>query len=329
MLFARALPFALVAVTASVAEARPVSEKVTERIVGTAVDEGLEALDTDTNKRHLANVIGSSAMRTAVRGTVASAVQGVVDGLVESGKSHGIEGFDGAHARTAIEKNLAPAAGTLTRRVVDAALVSALSDENAKRAEHFAELATRGVVRGLAQGIEYDLGPALGRTIKREIGPAVAHMLRENILPGVAQGLSSSPMQVAVSQTTASIAGSLVRSADHAIDETQQQKPEDERGIKLVGNKIALGYAVALFFAVAFAAMLIVLTVFLVRSGRRQRQIEHEGRTRERLLLDLLDSLGRDHPTIKSDLHRLVNDELREKEPQDPAPGQQSKGGPA
>lgn len=301
----------------STADARPVSEKVTERVVTTAIDEALASLDTPENQIHIANILGSQHMRSAITGVTGSVVGGAIDGWMDAKKRHKIA-FSSRDMRRAMQRDIAPGAATITRQVVDAAISGAMSQENAERAEAFAEAATRGAIRGLAHGIEFDLGPAMARTIRGQLGPSVGAMLRENVLPSVGSGLASDEMQLGIAHTTSTIASNIVRGADHAIDEVQDKSGDDKGGLQIFGDRVALGYMVALFFAFAFAILLVVVSVGLVRSNRRQRQIEQEGRTREQLLFDLLDGMGRDHPTIKTDMERLVREQLRNSEPGEP-----------
>lgn len=300
--------------------ARPLSEKVTERVVTTAVDESLASLERPENQRRLGAIIGSPELREGLQKLSASIVEGVVDGMVASSKRNGL-GVDGKQTRSFIEKQIAPATATVVHRVVDAALDAALSEENARKAAHFGEVATRGVIRGLATGLEEDLGPALSRTMGRDLGPAVGNMLGVHVLPAVGRGLGSAPMQSAIGRTTGSIAANIVHGADDAIAEVQAEdgEPNTKGTLSVFGDNIAIGYAVAVFFAFAFAALLIVMTVFLVRNNRRQRELERQGRTREQVMLDLLDQLGRDHPTMKTDLESLIREQLRP----DAAPAQE------
>ncbi len=298
--------------TPAEAAARPLSEKMTERVVTTAVDESLASLERPENQRRLGAIIGSPELREGLQKLSASIVEGVVDGMVASSKRNGL-GVDGKQTRSFIEKQIAPATATVVHRVVDAALDAALSEENAQKAARFGEVATRGVIRGLATGLEEDLGPALTRTMGRDLGPAIGNMLGVHVLPAVGRGLGSAPMQSAIGRTTGAIASNIVHGADDAIAEVQAEdgQPDSKGTLSVFGDNIALGYAVAVFFAFAFAALLIVMTVFLVRNNRRQRELERQGRTREQVMLDLLDQLGRDHPTMKTDLEALIRDQLR------------------
>lgn len=62
--------------------------------------------------------------------------------------------------------------------------------------------------------------------------------------------------------------------------------------------------------AFALGTALIVLTVVLVRNSRRQRNQQTESKRREETLMHLLDSMETDHPELRTDMHKLVREQL-------------------
>jgi hypothetical protein len=303
-------------VTSSVAIAKPktVSEKVGERISRGVVEESLESLDKQENRERLGRIMGSPQMRKAMHDLTSSIVLGVFDGVREAKKGGALVGdIDVAKSvGQGMNEHVTPAAGRLTYRVVDSALSAALADKHIAQMEKMGKGATHAVVAGLAEGLEHELGPALAATLDKDIGPAVARMLERDIMPAVGRGLGSPEMQAAIANTTRSIATELVAGTAEQMDvETQKNEAAGkESGFALFGGRIALGYAIALLVAFAFATLFIVMTVLLVRSNRRQRRLDEEAKQREQTLMSLLDSIESDNPELRTDVHRLVRDQL-------------------
>lgn len=295
---------------------KTISEKVGERISRGVVQESLEALDKQENRERLGRIMGSAEMRKAMHDLTSSIVVGVFDGVRSAQKDGAILGMGDVDIAKSVgdgmNKHITPAAGKLTYKVVDSALSAALDDKHIAQMEKIGKGATRSVVAGLAEGLEHELGPALAATLDKDIGPAVAVMLERDILPAVGRGLDTPEMQSAVANLTRSVATELVAGTD---DQMAREKEKDEAagkdsGLSLFGGKMALGYAVALFVAFAFATLFIVMTVLLVRSHRRQRRQDEESKRREATLMSLLDSVEQDNPEARTDVHRLVREQL-------------------
>jgi hypothetical protein len=305
-------------ITTSVAfaEAKPLAEKVGERISRGVVEESLEALDKQENRARLGRIIGSQQMQNAMHDLTSSIVRGVFDGVRSAQKKGGLMG-DTDIAKSVgdgMNKHVGPAVGKMTYRVVDSALSAALDDKHIAQMEKAGQGATKAVVAGLADGLEHDLGPALAATLDKDIGPAVARMLERDVLPAVGRGLDSPEMQSAVANLTRSVATELVAGTSEQMDaEAAKNKANgEESGFALFGGRMALGYAIAVFVAFAFGTLLVVLTVMLVRSNRRQRKQDAEARRREAALMSLLDSIETDNPTAKTDVQRLIREQLHQ-----------------
>jgi hypothetical protein len=116
-------------------------------------------------------------------------------------------------------------------------------------------------------------------------------------------------MQRAVSALAHSIASEFVTGAGEAID-----TGDENRGLKLFGNKVALGYAIALFVAFALGTAAIVLTVILVRNTRRLRNQSKEATEREAALMHIIDSLKTKNPELEADVERLLEEQLKDKD---------------
>jgi len=292
---------------------KTISEKVGERVSRGVVEESLESLDKQENKERLGRIVNSPQMRDAMHDLTASIVMGVFDG-VKKAQAKGLMGKTNVAKSIGdgMNDHIAPAVSKMTYRVVDSALSASLSEKNLKKVEAMGESATHAAIRGLAHGIEQDLGPALAATLDKDLGPAIAQMIERDVMPAVGRGLNSPDMQSAIHNATNSVATGLVYGTDEALDETDVTKDEegDSRIGGGIGGKMALGYAIALFVAFAFGTMLVVLTVVLVRSSRRQRKQQEEAKRREQALLHLIDSIESDYPELKTDMRRLLREQL-------------------
>lgn len=265
-------------------DAAPLSTKVTERVVDSAIDNGLEALTKPENQRRLRALLSSTAMTGGVHDIALAVVEGVVDGL---GKHAGDIAVDGPRFwsgfDTAARKHVAPAAGAVTREVVKAALDVALSEQNGERIEALAAHASRGFVRGLADGIREDLGPAIAHTVSHDLAPAGADALAHHVMPAIAEGLTAPPMDHAIANTMSSVARNLVRGGDAGIEtaKVENQLQGKPGPASVFGDRLSLGVNIALGVAGALVAVLILLAVLLARSNRNQHRLAVESKRRE------------------------------------------------
>lgn len=299
------------------AETKPLSEKVGERVTRGVVDESLEALDTQENRERLGRIINSPQLRTAMHDLTSSIVLGVVDGVrkAEVGALFGDVDIAKSVGK-GMNAHITPAAGKLTYRIVDSALTASLADRHIAQVEKLAQGSTHAVLTGVASGMQDELGPALAATLDKDIGPAIGLMLERDIMPAIGRGLDTPEMQSAVANLTRSVATELISGTSDAM-QVEKEKDEasgEESGLQLFGSRLAIGYAVALFAAFALGTGLIVLTVILVRSSRRQRKQQEESKRREETLMHLLDSMESDHPELRTDMHRLVREQLHTQE---------------
>lgn len=274
--------------------AKPLSEKVTERVVDSAIDSGLEALARPENQVRLGAILSSPGVTGGVHDIAFALVGGILDGVDGRVKlSIDPARFWAAFDR-AMRKHVGPAVGTVTRSVVDAAMTSALSEDNGLRVEALAAHATYGAMKGLAKGIREDLAPALAHSIENELAPAGAAALEHHLMPAFARGLSEPAMQLAIATTMSSIARNLVRGGDAGIETAKaegQAEGRDDGVMKVFGDRLSLGVSVAVFVALALASLLVLLVVLLVRSNRGHQRLAEHGRRREAELRELADQL--------------------------------------
>jgi hypothetical protein len=189
-----------------------------------------------------------------------------------------------------------------------------LSDKHIAQMEKVSEVATHAVIRGLAMGIEQDLGPALAATLDKDLGPAIAQMLERDIMPAIGRGLNGADIQLAIRTTTNSVATGLVHGTDETLTDIKETDLEDgdDGGFALFGQRIAFGYATAQFVAIAFGTVLVVLTIVLLRTSRRQRRHSEQATRREQALLHLIDSIETEHPELELDTRQVLRDQFGE-----------------
>jgi hypothetical protein len=287
-------------------------EKIGERISRGIVQESLETLDKEENRERLGRIMNSPQMRTAMHDLTESIVLGVVHGISKSRVEKMIGGDSSKSFTKVMNDSVTPAVGKLTYRVVDAAVSASLQDKHIAQIEKLAEGTTHAVLAGAASGLRDEMAPALATALDKDIGPAVATMIERDIMPAVGRGLDSPEMQSAVANLTRSVATELVSGTDDAmeVEKAKDERDGKESGLKVFGTSVAVGYAIALFVAFALGTALVVLTVLMVRNTRRTRHQHEEAKRREETLLHLLDSIEADHPELRTDMHRLVREQL-------------------
>lgn len=304
----------LVVPAAATAATRPLSTKVTERVVDSAVDTALEALAAPENQRRLGTILSSAAVTGGVHDIALAIVDGVLDGVEGRVKfdvdTAGLwKGFD--HA---MKSHVSPAVGRATKTAVDAAMSSALSEENGVRIESLAAHATLGVMRGLAQGIREELGPALAHTIEHDLAPAGAAAMENEIMPAFARAINEPDMQAAIAKTMSSIARNLVRGGDAGMETAKAEaQAEGKVGtLDVFGDRLSMGITVVVVVTLAFAVVLILLVVMLVRSNRGQQRLVSQGKRREVELLAVVDALEGDSAGIDAaKLRELLQQHIR------------------
>lgn len=270
-------------------ERTTLSERVAGRAAEGAVDDALKALDEPENRERLARIIGSPPMQAAIRDITAHLVAGVFDGVDmarDKGQLPQLGGMGKSIGRS-IDREVSPAVGRLVGSTVDAALGAATSDENAARMEALVQRIGAAVTVGLSAAVRDQVGPALAVTLERDI------------LPAVGRGLQSPDVQDAIVTSVASLGVGAARGTQAGFDEANASG-SGGAGVS-VGGTIALGVWLAALVAVAFGVLFIVMTVLLVRSNRRQRELVEQSRQREERFLAVLEgrdeSLHREPPT--------------------------------
>lgn len=281
------------------------AERMGEKVSRGVVAEGLETLDQPDNRARLGRVLSSAEMQDAARELSAAFVLGAIDGLAEGVVEQRTSATPvefGPSMRKSIDRHLSPAMGRMVGRMVDAALATSLTDERIDRLEVLTERITHAAVRGLARGIEAELGPALATMIDEDLGPALARSIERDNLPALGRGLSTPEMQEVVVNLTRPFATEFVGGAGDAITDQTGSGTDTARSLSVFGNSIALGYAIALFVAFAFGTMLIGLTFILIRNARRLREQSEAASQRDAALSNLIDSLEHEHPDLGTEL---------------------------
>jgi hypothetical protein len=278
-------------------------ERMGEQVSRGVVQEGLETLDLAENRARLGRVLNSVEMRDAVHDLTAAFVAGAIEGVAV--------GSDGKAIRKGIEQQLTPAMSRMVERMIDAALTASLTDEHISRVELLTERATYGAIRGLARGLE-EFGPTMAATIRKDLSPAFAEAVERDFLPAVGRGLDTPEMQQVVANLTRSFATEFIGGAGDAIDVKVESDEAAGKtsGFELFGDKVAFGYMIAMFVAFALGTTLIGMMIILFRNSRRLRKQSEAATQREAALLSLIDSLETDHPELRANVRKLLEEQL-------------------
>jgi hypothetical protein len=257
------------------------SEKITERVVPTAIDKSLEELAKPESQRDLATIMNSPAIEEAAHDVSAAVVRGVMDAIT-SEEYKGAFAGSGEKIGHSLSHDIAPGMATVARRTLNASLATTMSEENQERMKATVHGVVVAALAGTAEGLEHELGPAMARTLERDLVPAIARamMMKES--------------QQAIAMTTQQLAQHLVRGSSGEIDRVTGDEGQDGGFLGLLGGKIALGYAIAVFVAFAFGTLMVVLAVMLARSNQQRRQLALEGERREEAFMSLLAGFAKD-----------------------------------
>jgi len=255
---------------------RPMSEKVAGRAAEGAIDQTLESLDEPENRERLSGIIASPPMQAAVHDVTTQMVAGIFDG-VDVARAKGqlprLPSNIGRSIGRTIDRDISPAAGRLVHTAVDAAIESALSEGNSARVEALVQRVGASAASGLAVSVRDELGPALAITLERDIVPAIG------------RGMQSPEVQAAILKTMVSLGIGSVRGTAAGLAETDV----NGKSVPSVGGTFALGVLIASIVAGAFGVLFIVMTVLLVRSNRRQRELTEQSRKREERFIAVLE----------------------------------------
>lgn len=265
-------------------EPRTLGEKVAGRAAEGAVDETLRTLDTPENRERLPRIIASPPMQAAARDITASIVGGVFDGVDQaraSGQLPKLPAADdiGRSIGRTLDRDISPAAGRLVKTTIDSALDTALSEESSGRIEAMVHRIGASVTTSLANALRDEVGPALAVTLERDI------------LPAIGRGLQSPDVQEAIVKSMASLGVGAARGTQAGLAEADV----NTSGPTTVGGTIAVGVMAASLVAVCFAVLFVVMTVLLIRSNRRQREMMDQTRRREERFLAVLEGRADTH----------------------------------
>jgi hypothetical protein len=265
-------------------EKRTLGEKVAGRATEGAIEKSLETLDTPENRERLPRIVASPQMQEAAHDITANIVAGVFDG-VDMARSKGqlpkmpSAGNIGRSIGRTIDHDITPATGRLVHNTIDSALAAATSDQNTGRIEALVQRMGVSVSKGIANALRDEVGPALAVTIERDI------------LPAVGRGLQSPDVQDAIVASMLSLGVGTARGTQAGLAEADVKTG----GRTTVGGTIAVGVMAASIVAVTFAVLFVVMTILMIRSSRRQREMMDQSRRREERLLAVLEGRAETH----------------------------------
>ena len=252
----------------------------TDRLVRTAVPAGIEetlrAFDDPENREILMRLLGDPELRDATEQLVAAVARGAVDGATDAEQARQLEALSESYVRTmsatlaeVLDEELSPAAARSVERIVGGAITSAVGSKQARLTSSFVDGVTRTAVVALMQssadGLQHDIGPALGAVIRDDVGPALHAMVRDDLKPALRELLDAEAV-AAIGGLVRQITKDAVLGANDGMSELGMSlSPNEDDGLGFFGwLTVVLGLVVAL------------LLLWLVRTILRQRVLEQE-----------------------------------------------------
>lgn len=290
----------------------------TNRIVRAAVpagiDETLGAFDDPENQELLLRLAEDPELREAAHDLAAAVARGAFDGVTDEEHARELKALSESYVRTVsaalaqeLDEEISPAATRSVQRIVGGAIASAMSSKQERLTRGFVDGVTRTAVVALmqstAQGLQDDLGPALGAVIRKDLGPALRAAIHDDLQPALHELLDSEGSEAA-SRLVRQIAKDAVLGANDGMSELGiSLSPNEEDGMGLFG-----WVTVVLGLVVAILLILLVRTILRRRTLEQDRaRLEQERLRSERTLLTILRTLqSAEDPSRPPDLHTLI-----------------------
>jgi hypothetical protein len=241
------------------ATVRSAAKDATAAAVPTAMDQGLKAVENQTSRDRIAEVLGTPEIKKAIQELAASVARGASEALTD----------EQAVAKTT--RIASAIAAAVTRVGIDEAVGEAASPKNQDRIDQLATSATVAATRA-----------AIGATaaeLPSTLGPAIATMVREDVAPGL-RGLVSGPeMRDAMSRVAFELSRQAVLGSNQALAELEERK--QKKGLLGRLTKIfAAGSWLVWALVGVLLSLILALVTALVRSRERERRFRSGSRTR-------------------------------------------------
>lgn len=266
----------------------------------------LEALDEPRNQELLRRLLRDPDIQRAAHDLTAAITGGALDGVTEPERVRRIGEASDAYIRTvsavvgkALSEDISPAVAASVEDLVASAVGAALRPENRRHARSLVDGVTRTMITAFAEstarGLRDDLGPALGVVVADELGPALEKVVENNLGPAVRRVLAREfqpAMDDAFGGEDGGAAGRFARALtkqvvlgtnDGMSELGMSPSPNKKDGLGMVG-----------WLPLGLGALLLLLSLLLVRLYLNSRTLARERARSEEMLLGILHALQAD-----------------------------------
>lgn len=304
------------------------TNRVVRAAVPAGIDETLRAFGDPENQALLLRLAEDPELRKAAHDLAAAVARGALDGVTDDEHARELEALSESYVRTVsaalaqeLDEEISPAATRSVQRIVGGAIASAMSSKQERLTSSFVDGVTRTAVVALmqstAQGLQDDIGPALGAVIREDLGPALRAAIHDDLRPALHELLDREGSE-ATSRLVRQLAKDAVLGANDGMSELGiSLSPNEEDGTGLFGwVTIVLGLIVAILL------ILLARTILRRRTLEQDRaRLEQERLRSERTLLTILRTLqSAEDPSHPPDLQTLI---ARARMHDDPDPAQE------
>lgn len=266
----------------------------------------LAALDEPRNQVLLRRLLQDPDIQRAARDLTAAITGGALDGVSEPERVRRLGEASDTYIRTVsavvgevLSEDLSPAVTASVEDLVAGAVNAALRPENRRHARSFVDGVTRTMLtaftQSTARGLRDDLGPALGLVVADELGPALEQVVENNLGPAVRRVLEREfhpAVQDAFGGEDGGAAGRFARvltkqivlgTNDGMSELGMSPSPNKKDGLGMMG-----------WLPIGLGALLLLLSLLLVRLLLNGRALARERARSEELLLGILHALQAD-----------------------------------
>jgi len=279
------------------------AENIVRRTTPAAIEETLEALNDPGNQALIRDLVDDEAVKAAVAELAEAMTSGALDGLSDEERASHLTELSArlverlvAAAGEGIRDELTPSVQSMVERTVESAIERSLSAETRKRAQALAAGVAReaaaAMVSSSSERIRRDLGPALAGVIDDDLTPALERALAQRLIPAIAAALEAEleeRAKPAIAGLSREVAKQMVLGVDDALVELDIVDPELRRALlQDLNADLNRGIRFAEVLAWVFAALALLLALFLVRTLLRARSLRQHSEQIERAMATIV-----------------------------------------
>ncbi len=278
----------------------------TKQIVRGGIEGGLtgtlEALNDPHNKELMRKILQDGDVKRSAHDLVAAITGGALDGVTDEQRMERIRVVSEAYIRTisdavgrALDEDISPAITRGIGDVVGETIAAALRPENRRLASSFVDSVTRSTITALVQssarGLRDDLGPALNKVLQEDLGPGLQRVIEDNVGPALRTVIARDlqPMiEEALGGEDGGGAGLFARALTRQIVLGVNDGMSDLGISPSPSGKGNTGVGVIGWIPIVLGALLLLLTVALVRLFLTRRAIAADRARSEEMLVNIL-----------------------------------------